>query len=75
MKGQLYSLEICLWEIQFNFWYIGADLMRQWCLSMCSVSVLLSSVRYNPEDTEGQMYCHYTWNKMQNPLHDLQSPS
>lgn len=49
--------------------------MRQWCLSMCSVSVLLSTVRYNPEDTEGQMYCHYTWNKMQNPFHELQSPS
>lgn len=30
----------------------GVDLMRGWCLSVCSLSIF-NTVRYKPEDTEG----------------------
>lgn len=62
-------------ECNFLSFVIQAvDLMRQ-CLSMCSASVLSFTVSYKPEDIEGEMCCQYIWDEMQNPFHDLQSPT
>ena len=62
-------------ECNFLSFVIQAvDLMRQ-CLSMYSASVLSFTVSYKPEDIEGEMCCQYIWDEMQNPFHDLQSPT
>lgn len=62
-------------ECNFLSFVIQAvDLMRQ-CLSMCSASGLSFTVGYKPEDTEGERCCHYIWDEMQSPFHDLQSPT
>ena len=62
-------------ECNFLSFVIQAvDLMRQ-CLSMCSASVLSFTVSYKPEDIEGEMCCQYIWDEMQNPFHDLKSPT
>lgn len=38
----------------------AVNLVRQCCLSMCSVSILSFTVSCKPEDIEGEMCCHFT---------------